>query len=101
MQSAFVDIGLERDAFLYVSDFLDLPSDEEGEEEFDQIPAPRTTVNVSQSQPFRSNMMAEGGASIAECETEEDFETVGEDFAAPERRAIDSRGGRSVHRRRP
>src|SRR5215218_678277 len=24
MQSAFVDIGLERDAFLYVSDFLDL-----------------------------------------------------------------------------
>ena len=24
MQSAFVDIGLERDAFLYVTDFLDL-----------------------------------------------------------------------------
>src|SRR5580658_10175968 len=24
MQSAFVDIGLERDAFLYVSDFMDL-----------------------------------------------------------------------------
>ena len=23
MQSAFVDIGLERDAFLYVSDFID------------------------------------------------------------------------------
>ena len=33
MQSAFVDIGLERDAFLYVSDFLDLQDDEE--EEFD------------------------------------------------------------------
>ena len=31
MQSAFVDIGLERDAFLYVSDFLDL-QDEEDEE---------------------------------------------------------------------
>jgi Ribonuclease G/E len=30
MQSAFVDIGLERDAFLYVSDFLEL-QDEEGE----------------------------------------------------------------------
>ena len=28
MQSAFVDIGLERDAFLYVSDFLDLLDDE-------------------------------------------------------------------------
>ena len=32
MQSAFVDIGLERDAFLYVSDFID---DEEFEGAFD------------------------------------------------------------------
>ncbi|MGB9604859.1 MAG: hypothetical protein ACPL88_03140, partial [Bryobacteraceae bacterium] len=32
MQSAFVDIGLERDAFLYVSDFL------EETEEYDRIP---------------------------------------------------------------
>ena len=31
MQSAFVDIGLERDAFLYVSDFL------EDAEEYEQI----------------------------------------------------------------
>src|SRR3990172_225833 len=31
MQSAFVNIGLERDAFLYVSDFL------EGVEEYDRI----------------------------------------------------------------
>ncbi|HEY3930205.1 MAG TPA: Rne/Rng family ribonuclease [Candidatus Koribacter sp.] len=29
MQSAFVDIGLERDAFLYVSDFLDLQDDDD------------------------------------------------------------------------
>jgi ribonuclease G len=35
MQSAFVDIGLERDAFLYVSDFLELPTDED--EEFGEI----------------------------------------------------------------
>ena len=34
MQSAFVDVGLERDAFLYVSDFLDTSADfEEGEDE--------------------------------------------------------------------
>jgi ribonuclease G len=32
MQSAFVDIGLERDAFLYVSDFMELPEDEEVDE---------------------------------------------------------------------
>src|SRR6266481_1192023 len=29
MQSAFVDIGLERDAFLYVSDFTEFMEDEE------------------------------------------------------------------------
>ena len=29
MQSAFVDIGLERDAFLYVSDFLELEEEDE------------------------------------------------------------------------
>jgi Rne/Rng family ribonuclease len=34
MQSAFVDIGLERDAFLYVSDFMELPE----HEEVDDIP---------------------------------------------------------------
>jgi ribonuclease G len=44
MQSAFVDIGLERDAFLYVSDFLEL-SDEE--DEFGEIPAPPSTVNLN------------------------------------------------------
>ena len=32
MQSAFVDIGLERDAFLYVSDFMELEDSDEVEE---------------------------------------------------------------------
>ena len=32
MQSAFVDIGLERDAFLYVTDFLELEDQEDSEE---------------------------------------------------------------------
>src|SRR5712692_8362874 len=36
MQSAFVDIGLERDAFLYVSDFMELEN-EDGD--LDEIPA--------------------------------------------------------------
>src|SRR5262252_5902212 len=54
MQSAFVDIGLERDAFLYVSDFLEL-TDEEDAEEFGEIPAPLTGVSLSrQSQPDAS-----------------------------------------------
>src|SRR5215813_4002403 len=34
MQSAFVDIGLERDAFLYVSDFMEL----EDADEMDELP---------------------------------------------------------------
>src|SRR5258705_11752416 len=38
MQSAFVDIGLERDAFLYVSDFMEL----EDQDELDEIPTDRT-----------------------------------------------------------
>src|ERR1700692_1171863 len=38
MQSAFVDLGLDRDTFLYVSDFF-----EESDEEFDQVPAERET----------------------------------------------------------
>ena len=32
MQSAFVDVGLERDAFLYVTDFLELGDSEEADE---------------------------------------------------------------------
>src|SRR3979411_1371948 len=37
MQSAFVDIGLERDAFLYVSDFMEL--EEHDEDLTDVVPA--------------------------------------------------------------
>ncbi len=36
MQSAFVDVGLERDAFLYVTDFLE---EQEDQEEFEQVVA--------------------------------------------------------------
>ncbi len=47
MQSAFVDIGLERDAFLYVSDFLDL--EDEGEDiEPVKIQGQRTEGPVSE-----------------------------------------------------
>src|SRR5579864_4370753 len=48
MQSAFVDIGLERDAFLYVSDFMEL---ENQEEDLDEIPA---TPVLVESNPERS-----------------------------------------------
>src|SRR3954471_9340075 len=50
MQSAFVDIGLERDAFLYVSYFMDL---EQQDEDLDEaIPAGRT---VQEGRPPRGS----------------------------------------------
>ncbi|MGD0793824.1 MAG: Rne/Rng family ribonuclease [Terriglobales bacterium] len=54
MQSAFVDIGLERDAFLYVSDFMDL---EQQDEDLDEaIPANRP---LTESRP-RPGLDADG-----------------------------------------
>ena len=41
MQSAFVDIGLERDSFLYVSDFFDEDLDEDEEEVRKEIVRPQ------------------------------------------------------------
>lgn len=67
MQSAFVDLGLERDTFLYVSDFLEDPG-----EDFDRAeerskaprrdaerPAPSSSVQTAGEVP------AEGGAAPA------------------------------------
>ena len=60
MQSAFVDIGLERDAFLYVSDFMDL---EQTDEDLDEaIPANRP---VTETRP-RSGLEAGAGAANGE-----------------------------------
>ncbi len=44
MQSAFVDIGLERDAFLYVSDFMEL--EEHDEDLTDAVPAGRSVQDM-------------------------------------------------------
>src|ERR1700691_5503957 len=46
MQSAFVDIGLERDAFLYVSDFMEL--EEHDDDLTDSVPATRTVPDMRQ-----------------------------------------------------
>ena len=60
MQSAFVDIGLERDAFLYVSDFMDL---EQTDEDLDEaIPANRP---VTEARP-RPGLEAGGPATNGE-----------------------------------
>ena len=50
MQSAFVDVGLERDAFLYVSDFMEL--EEHDEDVTDIVPANRGVQDM-RTQPAR------------------------------------------------
>src|SRR5271155_632528 len=55
MQSAFVDIGLERDAFLYVSDFMEL--EEHDEDLTDVVPANRG-VRDMRPQPAREDSAA-------------------------------------------
>ena len=92
MQSAFVDIGLERDAFLYVSDFLELPSDDEDDEEFGQIPAPRTAISLGKAQPGNETQGDESGAAVAEPENAEELETIAEDFAPGEEPAAAAEG---------
>src|ERR1700760_1801436 len=47
MQSAFVDIGLERDAFLYVSDFMEVGDQDDTEE----IPITRSVSIEQPSHP--------------------------------------------------
>jgi ribonuclease E len=49
MQSAFVDIGLERDAFLYVSDFMEL--EEHDEDLTDVVPANRGVQDLRAPAP--------------------------------------------------
>jgi len=46
MQSAFVDVGLERDAFLYVTDFLD---EQEDSADFERVPAGEGTRDRERS----------------------------------------------------
>jgi ribonuclease G len=83
MQSAFVDIGLERDAFLYVSDFMDL---EQQDEDLDEaIPANRP---ATEARPHRGleagglainsdGQLAEAGSAADEGEEPPSSETPG------------------------
>jgi Rne/Rng family ribonuclease len=82
MQSAFVDIGLERDAFLYVSDFLELSGDEEEDEEFGAIPAPRGAIDVGKPHQPEEAHAASTHVTFVGPETEEEPETFTEDFSA-------------------
>jgi ribonuclease G len=59
MQSAFVDVGLERDAFLYVTDFMEL----EDPEETDEIEKAAATGGNQPPREVRHSPAADGNGS--------------------------------------
>src|SRR5215510_13775357 len=67
MQSAFVDIGLERDSFLYVSDFFD-------EEEEEEVEEKKETGRQVQKQPRGHRELRIAPPVEQEPEEEKDFE---------------------------
>src|SRR5580692_96024 len=103
MQSAFVDIGLERDAFLYVSDFMEL----QDEDEVEEIP-----TNLAPSQPYQSPARAEAQPSehdAASVVSTSELSPVSEEHAEPTSPSTEnrepsnggeSRGGRGDWRSR-
>jgi Rne/Rng family ribonuclease len=99
MQSAFVDIGLERDAFLYVSDFMEL----EDSEDLDEVPTNRPAPERHQQQPQAEAHAGENfAAPVADASQPEEHSEAGtenhEPPAAGESR--DNRGGFRGRRRR-
>ncbi len=72
MQSAFVEIGLERDAFLYVSDFFD------EEEEIERIVMEKS----KKSTPEEAKREADEQIQRARLEREKQMEAV-QDIAEP------------------
>ena len=107
MQSAFVDIGLERDAFLYVTDFLELEDQEETDEleraaNSNPNQAPREVRHGRSSQDARPSGEAEvasgeGAPPVAPRESEESSRATGDEQGAKRwrgrRRRRGGRGG--------
>jgi ribonuclease G len=86
MQSAFVDIGLERDAFLYVSDFMEL----QDEDEVEEIP-----TNLAPSQPYQSPARTELQPPAAEARS---FSPASEPHPLPETTAPTAQPGENRER---
>jgi len=85
MQSAFVDIGLERDAFLYVSDFMEL--EEHDEDLTDSIPAGRTVPDL-RPQPPRAETFAAGTESAEGTAAEPSAGSFDQGFDETEEHAV-------------
>jgi len=103
MQSAFVDIGLERDAFLYVSDFMDL--EQQDEDLSESIPTNRPGnggQNRRTEMPAIAGETAEADLGNRTGEINGSSSTVSEpgNVAEPAREGRDFRGRRRRRGRR-
>jgi Rne/Rng family ribonuclease len=111
MQSAFVDIGLERDAFLYVSDFMEL--EEHDEDLTDVVPAnrgvqdlrPGQSTTSQPTEPHLETATAGDGQAAFEQTSEPGEHDAGARHSAPAGAAQESseggeRGGWRGRRRR-
>ncbi len=106
MQSAFVDLGLERDTFLYVSDFF------EENEEFDRIPVTREESNLEPPASEEAFATAESRGQESRLDAVDDaggrvtpVAAAAAPPSAPQERSEDGegrdrRGGRRPRRRR-
>jgi Rne/Rng family ribonuclease len=92
MQSAFVDLGLERDAFLYVTDFLEM----EDPEESDELERAAASGGNQAPREVRSpnGQPGERGARESRPETRPESRQESRPDARP-----DQRGGRADHDR--
>jgi len=88
MQSAFVDVGLERDAFLYVTDFLELEDPEESEE------VEKAAVSGGNQAPreVRPSGNERGDAQKSEQKQDGRTDRSGQDQAGPDRGGRDRSG---------
>src|SRR5437879_3115816 len=109
MQSAFVDIGLERDAFLYVSDFMEL--EEHDEDLTDVVPANRGVQDMrgqlarEESAPGDAQLpvgtdTAEGEATFGSASGQDFAETEEQAGTQPSAAPDASGGGSSQDRER-
>ena len=90
MQSAFVDIGLERDAFLYVTDFLE---EQEDQEDFEQV-ADRGESQQRPSQPAPAAAQEQKAAGGGEDGSAEEQQGSDQQFERGPRRWRGRRGRR-------
>ena len=101
MQSAFVDIGLERDAFLYVSDFMELEDSEDLDEVPTNRPAPGAlpAATPGRSAERREPLLAPARRRIATPGTLGSWSRSNREASAPGE-SRDNRGGMRGRRRR-